>query len=331
MCTANFRNQAGDSRRAAFTLIELLVTIVIIGLLMALLIPAISSVRQTAQVGQVRTEISALTTAMEDFKATFGIYPPSSLTIYEAADDGNPEPPDDPAADWGDNPESRALIRRLWPQFDFDSDRNLNGDADNTDIFTFNGSECLVFFLGGIFVNGAPTGFSANPADPFSTGGNNRIGPFHEFAVNRFVDVDTDELFEYVDTLPGQTAPYLYFSSYNGTGYRALGTDGQPGVAGTDDDGANGIDDPGEIGWPTSDDETLPGAMAEVYLQTAAGAPWNPKTFQLISAGFDGSDVANPYGAGGLYNPDTADGDLSGSRNVERDNITNFESGMLAP
>ncbi len=33
-----------------------------------------------------------------------------------------------------------------------------------------------------------------------------------------------------------------------------LGLDGEPGVAGVDDDGMNGIDDPGEIGWPGSDD-----------------------------------------------------------------------------
>jgi len=34
------------------------------------------------------------------------------------------------------------------------------------------------------------------------------------------------------------------------------GADGQPGVAGVDDDGANGPDDPGELGWPGSDDVT---------------------------------------------------------------------------
>ncbi len=33
-----------------------------------------------------------------------------------------------------------------------------------------------------------------------------------------------------------------------------LGPDSQPGVAGVDDDGLNGIDDAGEIGWPGSDD-----------------------------------------------------------------------------
>ena len=33
-----------------------------------------------------------------------------------------------------------------------------------------------------------------------------------------------------------------------------LGADGAPGEAGTDDDGINGADDAGEIGWPGTDD-----------------------------------------------------------------------------
>ena len=33
-----------------------------------------------------------------------------------------------------------------------------------------------------------------------------------------------------------------------------LGPDGLPGDAGVDDDGVNGIDDAGELGWPGTDD-----------------------------------------------------------------------------
>lgn len=36
---------------------------------------------------------------------------------------------------------------------------------------------------------------------------------------------------------------------------RGPGADGQPGAAGTDDDGVNGTDDIGELGWPGTDDE----------------------------------------------------------------------------
>ncbi|MDP6442475.1 MAG: hypothetical protein QGG36_24780 [Pirellulaceae bacterium] len=47
---------------------------------------------------------------------------------------------------------------------------------------------------------------------------------------------------------PNTGVGYLQYTTW------LLGADGQPGVAGYDDDGANGADDPGEIGAPGSDD-----------------------------------------------------------------------------
>ena len=55
----------------------------------------------------------------------------------------------------------------------------------------------------------------------------------------------------------------------------AKGIDGQPGVATVDDDGKNGVDDPGEIGWPDTDDPE--------YLNTDPDDP----TFQLSAFFFD--------------------------------------------
>ena len=42
------------------------------------------------------------------------------------------------------------------------------------------------------------------------------------------------------------------------------GVDGQPGVAGTDDDSLNGIDDPAELGWTGSDDR--PFALSAIQI-----------------------------------------------------------------
>ncbi|MEX2287654.1 MAG: prepilin-type N-terminal cleavage/methylation domain-containing protein [Planctomycetaceae bacterium] len=55
----------------------------------------------------------------------------------------------------------------------------------------------------------------------------------------------------YNDPAPPSNQPDDAVSSRFLTG---RGPDLQPGVAGTDDDGANGTDDPGELGWPGSDD-----------------------------------------------------------------------------
>jgi general secretion pathway protein G len=312
--------------RRGFTLIELLVSIVIIGILMALLIPAVGAVRRTAQQAQVRAEVSQLEAALADFKAKFNMYPPSRITLYEEADD------------WDDDAASRAIITQLWPQFDFTIDRNINGNAVAGETILLTGPECLVFFLGGIRnsedldsdgvldggedLNGnsaldmldGVSGFSANPANPFARGGSNRIGPFYEFNISRLIDTISNGalnltgngMYEMLDSLPGQTRPYAYASAYDGAGYR------------TSNFGGTAVDNLAGTG------------MVDVYRQTGSGSPppaWNSKTFQLISPGFDGE-----YGTGGLFNPDTAAADFTAvPRQPERDNITNFHSGPLAP
>ena len=67
--------------RSAFTLIELLVVISIIGLLMALLLPAVQKIRVTGKRTQTGADISQLSTAAASFKQEFKFYPPDSFTI----------------------------------------------------------------------------------------------------------------------------------------------------------------------------------------------------------------------------------------------------------
>lgn len=303
--------------RSAFTLIEVLVAIVIIAVLIALLLPAIGRVRQTARVTQVRTEISALERGIADFKATFGIEPPSSITLYEKGDDNDAMTTDD----WGADNRSRALIRRIWPDFNFTLDRDWDNDhamdgGYQTETHTLTSGECLTFFLGGMTTatvddpmtnlkkNAYYVGFSKNPSDPFAQGGT-RVGPFFEFglvadgsgnATERFKDLDGDGVVEFCDSIVGQQRPYLYFSSYDGQGYDTT--------------------------------EIPSGTLTDIYRQGPPPNPpaWKAQSFQIISPGFDGE-----YGQGGLFNPDTATNDLVGNRSAERDNMTNFHSGMLSP
>jgi hypothetical protein len=310
---------------------------------------------ERARVTQVVTEMGSFDAALSSFKVKYGVDVPSFIVLYEQGDTVATTPcwaVDTSSALPGPQDvyrrNSRALIRQIWPEFDFadmgdsaanpapvgtsnpvagNSSVDLNGDGDETDVIVLNGSECLVFFLGGVFSRGGNTasladdaliGFAANPQMPFNaTSTSNRVGPFFDnFAVNRFVDVDGDSMPEYLDPLPGQTRPYIYVSGKGGTGFAPFGVDGN----------ATTVED-NEV--PTDPSASPPAPMIDdIYRQDDGSTPpsatlgpyINLQSYQLISPGSDTN-----FGAGGEYDKET-----SNSVSLDdRDNITNFAKGRL--
>ena len=306
------------SRRRGFTIVELLMVVVVISILVALLFPAISGAFARAREAQVIAEMSSIDKAIKDFKGRFGMDPPSFMVLYEDAADWAPDNPAGVVSD-AQHRACRAVIRQIWPDFGFNVNVDFNGDGSIGGPVLLNGTECLVFFRGGMFSRGADTagwaddaqvGF-ANPPNPFATtSANNRTGPFFTFSLDRLVDIDNDGMPEYVDPLPEQNMPYVYVSSYDGRGYQPYGLDG---TAGTDDDEIVNVS--GNL------------IINAIYYQDNGdldpnvwGPALNLQTYQLLSPGAD-----NTYGTGGEYNGES----VGSSRPDERDNITNFKGGRL--
>ncbi len=327
------------TNRAGFTLLELMIVIVIIAILMALLLPAVNSIRRTARDTEVRSDISRLEQSITQFKLVYGIEPPSQITLYAV-----------PAA-WDatvNSKRSKGLIRQLWPKFDF----GTCGGAAPTGVsfpllgapavIDLNGAECLVFFLGGMIDNtsGGFVGFSKNPVQPFAvaSGSGSREGPFFEFkgAKNgtawkgRLVDVDNDEVPEYMDTLPQQTKPYAYFRSNDAGSYAFEAVASlAPLIASWRNTDCLGYVITGGVPTYSSQYTLIEHAYYQTFVASDPMGPavaarkssaYKPKSFQIISPGADGL-----YGSGGPFDPTNA----SAVPKDDKDNITNFHSGRL--
>jgi prepilin-type N-terminal cleavage/methylation domain-containing protein len=304
-------------RRVGFTLIELLIVIGIIALLVSLLMSAV--VKTLEKMDEVATsrEVNSLASSMTQFQADFNVQtgaPPSRLYIDES---GTYDPSvnftgSDNLGAWGSltaqqqvalkqlaSDSKNYLYSKLWPRTPLAYD--WNGSKTTEKPYILEGQQCLVFFLGGVIVNGNPTGFSTDPRDPMKTSGP-RKGPYFQFVSSRLQGPlnGNNMMWQFIDAYGSSSGgqPYAYFSSgpaaNNYNAYPTLGSDC-----------------------------VALGITNGAYTQTNA-APfqfYKPDTFQIISAGKN-----QAFGPGGYWLSSMG---ASGMPASGGDDITNFYGAKL--
>jgi prepilin-type N-terminal cleavage/methylation domain-containing protein/prepilin-type processing-associated H-X9-DG protein len=107
--------------RTAFTLIELLVVIAIIGILIALLLPAVQKVREAAQRLQCKNNLKQIGIALHAYHDREGSFPPGYVSgVYTSSGD----PADDSGPGWGWAAHLLPDLEQgnIWRQIQFDKD-----------------------------------------------------------------------------------------------------------------------------------------------------------------------------------------------------------------
>ena len=82
--TTTTGQRPGRSLRSGFTLVELLVVILIIGLLAALVVPAVMRAQASARNARIKAEIDMLHMAIMNYKNEYGSFPPCSDDLSAA-------------------------------------------------------------------------------------------------------------------------------------------------------------------------------------------------------------------------------------------------------
>lgn len=292
--------------KRAFTLVEMLVVIAIIGILAALVTPALYQAMWSARQTKIKTELDQLVSAVEAFKAKYGSYPPANLTCSGGVA----------------NAGLTAFVAKAFPRYQITSPNSLaqqiatdlgNAGVDTTKL---NPQRALFFWLGGFNPDVTQPFFCwDHPLTPSTPPYNYvlRSGALFSFDQTRLIDVNTNQPALFAGTLASTPLPTLpgaavYNAPYGSAAYAYLDYQSY-GITPTAAQTYSTITTTGPVFMSTAaNTNSLLGTSTSMALTNGNGylTPYfgdnnnngtidlgeqflKPQGFQLISAGQDGT------------------------------------------
>jgi prepilin-type N-terminal cleavage/methylation domain-containing protein len=337
-------------KRNGFTLVELLVVIAIIAILMGLTVGVISKVYLFVDDTRVVSEIGSLATACEQFKSTFGRYPPAKIMLCENPAAYNSFAPSTPPAILAAY--SAEYLSSVFPGLLTAGPVNWTGRSSFNPAgpfvaYVLEGEESLVYFLSGVRPGGgAPVGFNTDKSRLVTVTTGARLGPFFEFEPSRIATGSSNPLsnglFPVYKDLYGTAYAYFYARTPGMNNYYFVGS---PAFAGT---GFNAAQQEYLSDCPTLT-RRLGSAVPDVgYVplwQNSLGSPpaaiqfFKADSYQIVSAGKD-----KLFGSGGQWNQPNPENSTFSYMNFPApvataitdvqscyDNITNVANGRTVP
>jgi len=301
--------------RKGFTLIELLVVITIIGILMALTLGVISKVYAYLDETKVVAEVNRLAQGCEQFKSTFGRYPPSRIILcentatYSSIISGAIAPPVasglTPAQFQALGAYSVEYLSAIFPGISLaGASHNWNGSLagvtptiDALGVFTIlEGQHCLVYFLGGIRYNGsAPTGFNTDKTNPTAQTTGARLSAFFDFDAARYNTTAAGSTTDFPSYNDVYGTPYAYFAA------KFPGTNNYPNAyvpttLAISNDCYN-LTTTGTVNFIPYFSSSVPPVAPASWAAAISFKFHKPDSYQVISAGKD-----KQFGTGGQFN-----------------------------
>ena len=178
-------------QRSGFTLVELLVVITIIGVLAALIVPAVFQARLSAKNAVIKAEIDMLHMAIMKYKLDYGSFPPATDTVLSMTS----------------SPASIAAkhLKRLFPRV-ADTDVNaqlVGGFPASANPKTLNTTNALTYWF---------MGYSGNPTSPLlPVSSRNKMFEFDQTRVDQVTGA------YYPADKPGSNYIYIPHTQYVGS------------------------------------------------------------------------------------------------------------------